>query len=140
MSKRQTMQDYSAIRRAAYHTWPDDPAAQLEYAQARCAPRFAVLALAEIAQETTRHDQTAPAGIDYLWRAIIALVRDGPPSKDDGLYRYVLENLQQLGEATVDYSGPGHTRHSEYVDGRLELVPHTTGEIRDEAQGLPPSG
>jgi hypothetical protein len=36
-----------------------------------------------------------------FWRAVLGLVQDGPPSKDDGLYRYALENLEPMARATL---------------------------------------
>jgi hypothetical protein len=42
-----------------------------------------------------------PTGVDFFWRAVLVLVRDGPPSTDDSLYRYALENLKPMARATL---------------------------------------
>ena len=42
-----------------------------------------------------------PGEVDTFWRAVLVLVRDGPPSQDDSLYRYVLGNLKPMATATL---------------------------------------
>ena len=112
--RRQTFSDYLALRQAADKMCRHDPRGQLAYMQARSDPRFAVLALCEISQyEAHLHlgDEPVcinPAGVDYLWRAVLMLVRDGPQCDDD-TYRYVMENLQPMSQATLRHraAAPG---------------------------------
>jgi len=104
--RRQTFSDYLALRHAAEEMCRHDLREQLAYMQARSDPRFAVLALCEISQyEAHLHlgDEPVcikPAGVDYRWRAVLVLMRDGPLCDDD-TYRYVMENLQPMSQATL---------------------------------------
>jgi hypothetical protein len=48
-----------------------------------------------------------PAVVDYFWRAVLVLVRDSPSAKDDGLYRYALENLEEMARQTLLHAAAG---------------------------------
>jgi hypothetical protein len=60
------------------------------------------------------------AGLDFLWRAILVLVRDSPPSKDDGLYRYALENLKYTAELTLRHAAAGRAARNAQCDDDQE--------------------
>ncbi|MDQ6669663.1 MAG: hypothetical protein M3069_02695 [Chloroflexota bacterium] len=60
------------------------------------------------------------AGLDCLWRVILVLVRDSPPSKDDRLYRYALENVKYVAALTVRHAVAGHAAREARGDDDLE--------------------
>ena len=43
----------------------------------------------------------SPGDVDDFWRAVLALVQDGPPSNDASLYRYALANLKPMATARL---------------------------------------
>ena len=62
-----------------------------------------------------------PAAVDYFWRAVLGLVQDGPPSTDDGLYRYTLENLAPMARATLLHAEAARTARA--ARGELDVDP-----------------
>jgi hypothetical protein len=64
-----------------------------------------------------------PAGVDDFWRAVLVLVRDGPPSKDDGLYRYALENLEPMARATLLHAEAARVARVARGDLDVDLEP-----------------
>ena len=67
----------------------------------------------------------SPAGVDYFWRAVLVLVRDGPPGKDDSLYRYALENLEPMARATLLHAQAARARRA--AAGEWGADPEPTG-------------
>jgi hypothetical protein len=63
------------------------------------------------------------AAVDYFWRAVLGLVQDGPPSKDDGLYRYALENLEPMARATLLHAEAARAARVARDESDVDLEP-----------------
>jgi len=99
---------YRSLRRAAYKAYPEDPAAQLVVFQALGTPQQVLLALCELVQQQA-HQLPVEAEpfhlstfqIDLLWRALLVLTQHLQTELPDGLYAYLLENLEAFGASVL---------------------------------------
>ncbi len=100
---------YRSLRRAAYKAYPEDPAARLVVFQALGTPQQVLLALCELVQQQAHHLLLVEAEpfhvssfeVDLLWRALLVLTRHLQNDLPDGLYAYLLENLEAFGASVL---------------------------------------
>jgi hypothetical protein len=102
---------YRRLLSAAARAHPGDPELQLAYVRRHGTRQHVLLALCEIAQYQAHHlpFDGAPfavndAQLDCLWRALLDLARHLQPDLPDGVYGYMLDNLEPFGQAVFEHT------------------------------------